>query len=308
MTLWRWSQTANNNDDIDPSINWQEGQAPRTVNNSARGMMAAIAKWRDDMSGNLVTGGTATAFTIASNQSLTALTDGFSITARMSATSGASPTLNVDSLGAKSIASVYGTALPTGSLTSGSIQRFTYDSTDDKWIVNGFNPVTLTGDVTGSGPGSFTTTIANDAVTYAKMQDVSATSKVLGRKTASSGNVEECSLSEVLDMIGSAAQGDILYRGASAWARLGTGTDGQHLKAGGAGANPSWADAPVTSIRLGTKTTESLNLGASTKGDVDGSVLVGILTSGNTENTYLRAIYRPLQAYINGAWATVSVV
>jgi hypothetical protein len=51
--------------------------------------------------------------------------------------------------------------------------------------------ITLTGNVTGSGTGSFTTTIANDAVTYAKMQNVSATDRLLGRSTAGAGDVEE---------------------------------------------------------------------------------------------------------------------
>ena len=45
-----------------------------------------------------------------------------------------------------------------------------------------------TGDVTTSGAAA---TIAADAVTYAKMQNVSATDKVLGRVTAGAGNVEE---------------------------------------------------------------------------------------------------------------------
>jgi len=137
MTLFKWSTTAASNDDADSTINWAEGQAPSTVNNSARAMMAAIAKWRDDMSGNLVTGGTSTAYTLTTNQSFTALTDGITVTARMNATNGATPTLNVDSLGAKSIASVYGTEVSAASLTSGSVQTFTYDSTDDKWIVHG---------------------------------------------------------------------------------------------------------------------------------------------------------------------------
>lgn len=48
----------------------------------------------------------------------------------------------------------------------------------------------LTGDVTASA-GSNATTIANDAVTYAKMQNVSATDKLLGRSTSGSGDVEE---------------------------------------------------------------------------------------------------------------------
>lgn len=48
----------------------------------------------------------------------------------------------------------------------------------------------FTGDVTKTAGGT-ALTIANDAVTYAKMQNVSATDKVLGRSTAGSGDVEE---------------------------------------------------------------------------------------------------------------------
>lgn len=55
----------------------------------------------------------------------------------------------------------------------------------------GDQTITLTGDVTGSGSSSFSATIANDAVTYAKMQNVSATDKLLGRSTAGAGDVEE---------------------------------------------------------------------------------------------------------------------
>lgn len=55
----------------------------------------------------------------------------------------------------------------------------------------GDQTITLSGDVTGTGTGSFAATIANDAVTYAKMQNVSATDKVLGRSTAGAGDVEE---------------------------------------------------------------------------------------------------------------------
>lgn len=90
--------------------------------------------------------------------------------------------------------------------------------------------------------GTVTTAkLVNDAVTYDKLQNLSATSRVLGRKTAGVGNAEELTLSELLDFIGSAAQGDILYRGASSWARLAAGEVTQYLKSGGAGANPSWS-------------------------------------------------------------------
>lgn len=45
MSLWQWSTTAANNATAATNINWQEGQAPSTVNDSARQMMADLATW-----------------------------------------------------------------------------------------------------------------------------------------------------------------------------------------------------------------------------------------------------------------------
>ena len=49
----------------------------------------------------------------------------------------------------------------------------------------GDQTITLTGDVTGTGTGTFTSTIANSAVTYAKIQNIAPT-KLLGSISASS--------------------------------------------------------------------------------------------------------------------------
>lgn len=108
-------------------------------------MMAAIAKWRDDQSGNIATGGSSTAYTITSNQSLTPLVDGYSVTARMHTTNGASATLNVDSTGAKAIRTHTSTAAVAAALIGGSTHRFVYDSGDDCWYVANFfnNAVTV---------------------------------------------------------------------------------------------------------------------------------------------------------------------
>src|SRR6516162_10578743 len=46
MSFWKWSRTAANHATADGSINWAEGQAPSTVNDSARAMMAAAANDR----------------------------------------------------------------------------------------------------------------------------------------------------------------------------------------------------------------------------------------------------------------------
>lgn len=84
----------------------------------------------------------------------------------------------------------------------------------------GDQTITLTGDVTGSGTGSFAATVANDAVTYAKMQNVSATDKILGRSTAGAGDVEEITCTsygrDLLDDTSVAAQRTTLGLGTAA--------------------------------------------------------------------------------------------
>lgn len=79
----------------------------------------------------------------------------------------------------------------------------------------------LTGDVTaGPGTGSQAATIADDAVTYAKMQNVSATDKVLGRSSVGAGNVEEIACTAagraLIDDADAAAQRTTLGLGALA--------------------------------------------------------------------------------------------
>jgi hypothetical protein len=63
------------------------------------------------------------------------------------------------------------------------------------------------GDVTSVNDGA--TTIANDAVTYAKMQNVSASDRILGRDTAGEGDVEEITPANVRAMINVEAGADV---------------------------------------------------------------------------------------------------
>lgn len=90
-----------------------------------------------------------------------------------------------------------------------------------------------------------TITPPNDAFSYAKLQNVSATSRILGRKTSGAGDIEEMTASEALDFL-SSTQGTVLYRGASGWAALAPGSSGQVLKTNGAGANPAWVTLAAT--------------------------------------------------------------
>lgn len=100
----------------------------------------------------------------------------------------------------------------------------------------------LTGDVTAAA-GSGSTTIANSAVTYAKMQNVSASARVLGRKSSGAGVVEELSASDILDFIGT-TEGQILYRTASSWAVLSPGSTGTVLTSTGTSSAPQYQALP----------------------------------------------------------------
>lgn len=116
-------------------------------------------------------------------------------------------------------------ALASGGVTDGDKGDITVSSSGATWTIDS-DAVT-------------TSKILNANVTYAKIQNVSATSRVLGRKTSGAGVIEELTTSETLDFIGS-TRGSILYRGSAGWAELTPGTTGQVLTSNGTGADPSW--------------------------------------------------------------------
>jgi hypothetical protein len=196
-----------------------------------------------------VTGGTVTADTHLWDGSQTWNNSGVTFTGFLlnivnSASAGASKVFDFQ-VGGVSKASMSTAGTLTASAFSGIGSSLT--SLNANNLASGTVPAAqmpaLTGDVTSSA-GTVATTIGAGAVTYAKMQNISATARVLGRKTALAGSTEELTLSDVLDLVGSAAQGDLLYRGASGWLRLGAGTSGQFLKTQGAAAAPIWATIP----------------------------------------------------------------
>ena len=86
-----------------------------------------------------------------------------------------------------------------------SAERVVSDNTDITfdWAVAGVVKALLgafTGDITKTA-GSLTTTIANDAVTYAKMQNI-ATDSLIGRDTTATGDPETIGLNATLSMDG----------------------------------------------------------------------------------------------------------
>ena len=51
--------------------------------------------------------------------------------------------------------------------------------------------------------------VADDAITYAKMQNVSATNRILGRDSSGAGNVEEITPANLVTMLGIEANADV---------------------------------------------------------------------------------------------------
>lgn len=117
--------------------------------------------------------------------------------------------------------------------------------------------VAMSGHATLSGTGVLT--LADETVTYAKMQHVSATDKILGRYSAGAGDVQEIActaaarsilddttVAAILTTLGAVpapavpVQGDILYYNGTGWVALAAGADGKVLTSHGAGTNPTW--------------------------------------------------------------------
>ena len=91
--------------------------------------------------------------------------------------------------------------LPTASATNrGALSSSDWTTFNSKQA-SGNYITALTGDVTAAGPGSVAATIANNAVTYGKIQAVSTTSKLLGSSSTTTP-VQEITISTGLTLTG----------------------------------------------------------------------------------------------------------
>jgi hypothetical protein len=168
-----WSTTASSNSTADPGVNWAEGQAPSTVNNSARGMMASVAEWRNDLYGR-TTSGTSTAYTVTTGSTFASASDmsGAVFCIIPHTTSGASPTLAVDGLTARQIRLSTGVNVPTGALVSGTPYLVKYVHATTEFILLGNVGVQRLSEVDIIGATQETTIAADDTF---PLYDLSAT-------------------------------------------------------------------------------------------------------------------------------------
>ena len=121
-------------------------------------------------------------------------------TASVVTANGVSGTVANDST-TPAITIVLGAIVPTSVAATGTVTGTNVSGTTSG-TNTGDQTITLTGDVGGSGTGSFAATIGANAVSYGKMQAISASSKLLG-STASGTAVAEITLGTNLSMTGS---------------------------------------------------------------------------------------------------------
>ncbi|MDB5597771.1 MAG: Chaperone of endosialidase [Hyphomicrobiales bacterium] len=136
MSIYSWQLAASNNATADAGINWSEGQAPSTINDSARAMMAALKAGFNDVAGVSALGGSGDIFALTLSQTMPSLTNavvGFFATR----TNTGAVTLNVDGLGAKPLRLVSGAALTAGQIVSGSFIQCAYNPATLEWLIVG---------------------------------------------------------------------------------------------------------------------------------------------------------------------------
>lgn len=161
MPFFNWSKTAAPNGNSDPTQSWVEGQAPSSLNDSARALLAALAQQRDDQNGSLLTTGTSTAYSLSTNSNFTtaAFLSGQMIAFTPHATNGPGPvTMTIDSQANIPLRSAPSVELPAGVLIQGTPYFARFNMADGALYLNTFfgNPfgIPISGGMIYFGPAA----------------------------------------------------------------------------------------------------------------------------------------------------------
>ncbi len=303
MALYNWSQTAGSNATADSSINWQEGQAPSSINDSARAMMAATAKYRDDISGAIVTGGTSTAYTVSSYSGFDTLAhlSGQMIAFTPHTTCGATVTLNVDSLGAKPLRTSTGVELLAGTIIAGTPYVATYNNSDGAWYLQNFyaNAYNIP---LGAGMPFFGTTAPNSAFVFPYGQAISrATYATLFALTSTTyGTGDGSTTFNIPDLRGRipTCKDDMGGFAATRITTAGAGFDGTALGAAGGAQNVTLAANQIPTI-TSVNASQAINVTTVHTDVINGGIFGG--AAGGSQNFFFNSTQGALSSTGNNS-------
>lgn len=214
-----------------------------------------------------ITGGAGTVTSVSAGGGLTASTNPIVATGDISIANAGVTYAKIQAVSASSLlGNSFNSTSAVGEIGLGATLNFVTGQLQTKAI---------TGDVS-AGANSYATTINPGVVSNSKLSNMNAVTMKCNPTTSAAVPVD-ASFSTFLDASVSAAQGDIIYRGASTWTRLAAGTSGQYLQTLGVSANPAW-----TTIAAGSGTVTSAGVVGNNGISVAGSPITtqGVFTLG----------------------------
>lgn len=137
-----WSGTAASNN-ATPPAGWPEGMAPSDVNDTAREDAARIARWYKDSNGSLNSTGSANAYVLTPNRTISSYAQGLCFVFKANFANTGAATLNVSAVGATAIKKNNDQALAANDIESGQIVCVVHDGTNWQMVSSQSNPGTL---------------------------------------------------------------------------------------------------------------------------------------------------------------------
>ena len=219
-----YSTTASSNTTVG-GVSIAEGMQAGLMNNALRAAMADSKKWQLDWSG-LTTAGTSNAYTITSNQGISAYADGQRFSFRADRNNTGAATLNIDSRGAKALRKVSSgalVALGADDLVAKAVYDVVFVSADDVFVIVGVAPPTIT---------AFAATLLDDA-------NAAAMRATLDLEPGTDVQAFNANLASLAGL--TLAEGDLLYAtAADTLVKLAKGTAGQVLRMNSGATAPEW--------------------------------------------------------------------
>lgn len=297
MGVYDYSTTANSNTSVG-GVSIAEGMNPSAVNNAIRAEMADAKKFANDISGENVSSGTDT-ITLTSDSTISAYADGMRFTFIAGGANTGPATLNIDSVGAKAVVKGKNTALAAGDIIADMACDVVYDASEGSGSWKLLNPftgtqayltasstATLTNktiDAAGTGNSITNLAVSNFAGAAVVTEGEGINSSDNDTSIPTSAAVKDYAIAGAL----LTTRGDIIYRDASAPARLAKGTAGQVLTMGED--DPEWADPASGGVAVMSLQSADYSTTSTSESDITGlSFAIG---AGETWDFIVHGIY-----------------